>query len=50
MKLGLHIDDYTWSPGNGSVADVLARVAKAADAGGLALSNDGETAERRLKA
>jgi F420-dependent oxidoreductase-like protein len=36
MKLGLHIDDYTWSPSNGSVADVLTRVAKAADAGGFA--------------
>ena len=36
MKLGLHLDDYTWRLANGAVAQVLTRIAKSAEEGGFA--------------
>ena len=35
MKLGLHLDDYSWSPQNGSVAGILASVASTAEEAGF---------------
>jgi F420-dependent oxidoreductase-like protein len=35
MKLGLHLDDYTWNPDNGSIAEVLSRIAVTAEEGGF---------------
>ncbi len=35
MKLGLHLDEYSWLPENGALADVLSRIAVIADEGGF---------------
>ncbi|CQD09106.1 monooxygenase [Mycobacterium lentiflavum] len=36
MKLGLHLDDYSWRPENESIAQVLSRIAVITDEGGFA--------------
>ena len=35
MKLGLHLDEYSWSPRNGTIAEILVRVATAAEESGF---------------
>src|ERR1700757_2887123 len=35
MKLGLHLDDYTWNSANGSLPALLSQIARTAEDGGF---------------